>query len=342
MKARLVLGAFVSVTAVIMAIYLSGGAVSPGPLAAALAFVALVPLAAGMSGFGAKGLAGAFRYALSGNGGAGMESLEPTGSDSLEASNAAAVFGLLRKATAGAAVLGFLMVQIMMMYDLRDKDDIRLYLSFSFVPALVGLVLAASVYAPLEYAVASKVNRLTGTAAPADDAGTAASARAGSHAARPVLRVLAGSALCLAVMLACFLSLSIGRLPPFLNPPSCILMLFFPLGNLLAGPGPGGLARAFAALGRRMHAGTSGAEKRQTAAAFSFLCRSILLAGGTAFMTGVVYFFQSLNDRMRYGPTMALALVAVFQAAFLLVCVGLPLKAAAGLDIQDRGAHPLP
>lgn len=319
MKARLSLGALLSVAAVVMAIYSSGGAVSPGPLSAALAFVVLVPVIAAIAGFGLKGLANAFGLALSGETVAGVGSAGIH--DEYALGVAASVFAFLKRATAGAAVAGFLLVQIMMMYDLRDKDDVRLYLSFSFVPALVGLIVVASLYVPLEYAVANEANRPDGEPTPEPVRG-----------ARPGLRILAGFAVCLAVVYACFQALSIGRLPPLLNPPSVIITAFFTLGNLLAGPGLGGMARAFAAVGRRGPGGNAVSASRQAATAFSYLCRSFLLSGGVAFMTGVVYFLQGLNDRMRYGPTMALALVAMFQAVFLLVCVGLPLKAAAGVQ----------
>jgi flagellar motor component MotA len=150
------------------------------------------------------------------------------------------------------------------------------------------------------------------------------------------MRLLSGAAFSLAVILGCFfLILSRGRLYPFFNPPSVVVMLFFTLGNLLAGPGPGGLARAFAAIGGRGKDGSSSQARRRAAAAFDYLNTAILLAGSVAFLTGVVYFLHGLNDRMRYGPTMALALVAVFQAILLLVCVGLPLKAAAGSDAAE-------
>jgi len=344
MIARLVLGALVSASSIIMAIYLSGGALSIVPLAAALVFMVLVPAIAGLVGFGFKGIARAFSLAFSPDAGAGDApdaSATGTGGPSSDQSSSAAamttaVFALLRKATAGAAALGFLLVQIQMMYDLRDKSDIRLFLSFSFVPALVGLILVACLYAPLEYAVAMRQERLT---AAVEEGAAGASNPSGPRAVWPGVRVLAALAACLAVIAGCFQILSVGRLPPLFNPPSAVVMLFFPLGNLLAGPGPGGMARAFAALGR--HGPATGAQSRRLAAsAFAYLNRSILLAGATAFISGVVYFFQGLNDRMRYGPTMALALVAVFLAGLLLVCVGLPLRAAAGPEAHEGRSLP--
>ena len=311
--------------AVVMAIYSSGGTVSPGPLAVALAFVLLVPGIAVIAGFGLTPVARAFRLALSGDAVVG----EGSGAcDERGLGVAAAVFRFLKKATIGAAVVGFLLVQIMMMYDLRDRNDIRLYLSFSFVPALVGLIVAACLYVPLEYSVADKADKLSEAS---EDDGEGASIPGVGRFTLPGLRILAGAATCAMVMLACFLALSVKRLPPLFNPPSVIIMLFFPLGNLLAGPGLGGMARAFAAIDKRGTNGGASPASRQATEAFSYLCRSLLLSGGAAFLTGVVYFLQGLDDRMRYGPTMALALVALFQAVFLLVCVGLPLRAAAGV-----------
>ncbi|MBU0928479.1 MAG: hypothetical protein KKA67_12075 [Spirochaetes bacterium] len=312
---RLILGALVSTAALVAAIYTSGGTVAPLPTAAAAAFVVIAPLGAALAAFGAAGTLGAFRSACSSR----LRSL-----DEAEAGAADAAFVLLSRATAAAAALGFLLIQIMTMYDLEDPSAIGAHLGYSLSPAVIGAVVAACLYAPLRHSISRKA------LAAAFEAPSAAAGKAGDGSAtRSRLRFLLGAGLALAAVSVIYVAFWGGRLFPLLNPPSVIMMLFFPLGNALAGPGPSGIAVSLGALRQGDYGSASVAGLRYAKASFRYLAASSMASGGIAFLTGAAYFLQGLGDRMRYGPTMALALVSLAIAALFSLCVGLPLKAAA-------------
>lgn len=302
MKLRYFLGLAVSACAVGVAAYLSGGRVAPGYLALDLGLVIALPLAAGLGAFGPRGLA----------------------------SVASSEAGLrwLGRATSAAAVLGFIAIQLWMMTDLRDPSYIPRNLAYSLEPPILGLFLVLCAYRPLRFGAVSKSRVIV----PAMPGGSAMPD--GSEARRRVgLAWLAGAALALIAFLGWSL-LSHGRIARFLDLPALALTVFLPVGQLLAGPGVEGAKSAFSALG-------SGDEKRlgEARRTFRFLAGSFGIAAGMAVLLGGAFFLAAIGDRMRYGPTMALAEVGLLQSALLYLLVGLPPLAAADRELERLNAR---
>ncbi len=303
MKLRFILGLAISALAVGVSSFLSGGRVMPGYLALDLGLVVALPLAAGLGAFGPRGLA------------------------SVASSDAGLRW--LGRATLAAAVLGFITIQLWMMTDLRDPSDIPRNLAYSLEPPILGLFLASCAYRPLRFSAASR----DGGDAWAAAATTMATAMPGASATRRRVGPtwLAGAALALIAFLAWNL-LAYGRIVRFLDLSALALTVFLPVGQLLAGPGIGGLRQAYSALGsgdaRRL------GEARRT---FGYLAGSFGIAAGLALLLGGAFFLAALGDRMRYGPTMALAEVGLLQSALLYLLVGLPPLAAADRELERPG-----
>jgi len=318
MKLRLVLGALVSTAALVSAIYVSGGSIAVVPTVVALALAAIAPLGAGVAGLGFKGLSSAFKAVFSGD--EGTESAE-------ELRAAKAAFVLLIRATLAVMAMGFILINIMMMYDLRDPSEIGSMLSYSLVPALAGCMMIACLYLPLMHALDRKYRS---EARGSDDSdGRQGATEAAATRRTAAARLAGGGLISLATIGAIYFLGWGGRLFPLTNIPSVIVMAFLPLGNAIAGPGLGGLAASFKAIGSNGAGGGSSCALRYAKGAFAFMTRSLLASGGIAFLTGVVFYFDGLGDRKRYGPTMALALVGLFYAVLLPLCLSLPLEAAA-------------
>lgn len=298
MKLRFLLGLAISASGVGVASYLSGGRVMPGYLALDLGLVIALPLAMALGAFGPRGLA----------------------------SVASSETGLrwLGRATLVAAVLGFITIQLWMMTDLSDPSAIPVNLAYSLEPPILGLFMALCVYRPLRYAAGSRTRGDVPATTGAQPANGGAALRR-----RVGLAWLAGAALALIAFLAWHL-FAYGRIVRFLDLPALALTVFLPVGQLLAGPGVYGLREAISSLG-------SGDEERLEEArrTFYFLAGSFGIAAGLALLLGGTFFLAAIGDRMRYGPTMALAEVGLLQSALLYLLVGLPPLAAADRELES-------
>jgi hypothetical protein len=132
----------------------------------------------------------------------------------------------------------------------------------------------------------------------------------------------------LAVILAVLLPLVLaGQLILIYDLPSICVVLFIPLGALLAGPGPAAALEAFKAVLGHARGGGDGAA--EAGIVFASIRRSILLAAAYSLLAGTAYFFEAFFDRTRTGPNLAMVLLTALYAFLLLAALVLPMEAAA-------------
>jgi len=312
MKIRFVFGLLISASAVAVAAWLSGGRVMPAYLVLDLGLVLLLPLAVCLGAFGPRRLASDLSRALRASG-----TTEPASSE------AGVSFLWLGRATVAAAILGFITIQLWMMTDLSDPSAIPVNLAYSLEPPILGFFLISSFYRPLRYA--------TGLGLAGGTVGGTAARAQGAEASRRRFTPgwLAGGALALLAFLAWHM-LAYGRVVRFLDIPALALCVFLPVGQLLAGPGVEGLRRAVAALG------SGDAERlKEARRTFAFIAGSFAISAGLAMALGAAFFLAALGDKMRYGPTMALAEVGLLQSALFFLLFGLPPLAAADRELAS-------
>jgi len=310
MRLRFVSGVAVSACAVASAVYLSGGRVAPGYLALDLGLVALLPIGAAVAAFGLRAIGRAFAVATG----------SPEAGGRAARRDADCVLRWLARATWLAMAIGFLLVQIWMMYDLQDPAALFDNLALSLEPPIIGLFMIHCVYRPLRLSARGGAERGQRAADP-------------STGRRALARWAAGIAAA-ALVLAAWNLLAYGRLGRFADLAPLSLALFIPLGQLLAGPGLGGLRSAFAAIG----SGDADAL-RSARRVFAFNAGSFAVAAALSFSLGAAYFLEAIGDRMRYGPTLALAELGLLQSAVLALLLAVPPLAAAdrALALAARG-----
>lgn len=323
MRLRFVSGVVVSACAVASAIYLSGGRVVPGYLALDLALVALLPIGAAVAAFGFGALGRAFAVAAGSTAAGDRERRDAALRD------AAVVLRWLSRATWLAMAAGFLLIQIWMMYDLQDPAVLFDNLALSLEPPILGFFLVYCVYRPLRLSI---LNRIDGEGRASDPEPETNATRTGSQARWSNARWIAGTVMA-ALVLAAWNLIAYGRMGRFVDLAPLSLALFVPLGQLLAGPGPGGLRSAFAAIGSGDRDALRSARRT-----FAFNAGSFAVAAALAFSLGAAYFLEAIGDRMRYGPTLALAELGLLQSAVLALLLAVPPLAAAdrALAAADR------
>ncbi len=302
MIARLFLGALVAAGAVVAAIAASGGTIDL--LRSAGIVLPLLGAAAGVliAGPGPGAAADLLRSGRSLSG--------------RRAAAAEAVLGLARRALAWAALEGFLIRLVEMMKRLERREDVWPSLAWAMAPALAALVLHAAVLAPLGHALREAALGAVARDG-ADDEG-------GGDAPWSFRRFLAGGALTATSLIAFAPEAVLG--PLFLDSAALIVAVFVPAGALLAGAPTGSFRRALAAL---RAPGPNAADICAAARCFAYLSGSLRRAAAVGASAGFVFLVKDWLDRMRYGPTLALALISVFWCAAGLLVLALPLEAAA-------------
>ena len=310
MRLRFVSGVAVSACAVASAVYLSGGRVAPGYLALDLGLVALLPIGAALAAFGLRAVGRAFAVATG----------SPESGGRAATRDADCVLRWLARATWLAMAIGFLLIQIWMMYDLQDPSALFDNLALSLEPPIVGLFMIYCAYRPLRLSVLDRIDRESRSS----DTATAPAASSSPARERWNLSLWASGAAVTALVLAAWNLLTYGRLGRFVDLAPLSLALFIPLGQLLAGPGLGGLRSAFAAMG-------SGDPEtlRSARRVFAYNAGSFAVAAALAFSLGAAYFLEAIGDRMRYGPTLALAELGLLQSAVLALLLAVPPLAVA-------------
>jgi len=328
MRLRFVSGVVVSACAVACAVYLSGGRVVPGYVALDLALITLLPLGAAMAAFGPRAVGRAFTVTTDSIAAGASERRDAALRDAA-LRDADVMLRWLARATWLAMAAGFLLIQIWMMYDLQDPSALFDNLALSLEPPILGFFVIYCVYRPLRHAVLNGLERET------PEAGAAPARGASPIQARTrwsLVRWAAGIVVMTSVLAAWNL-VAYGRIGRFVDLAPLSLALFLPLGQLLAGPGPNGLRSAFAALSTDDPSALRSARR-----IFAFNAGSFAVAAALAFSLGAAYFLEAIGDRMRYGPTLALAELGLLQSAVLALVLALPPLAAAdrALAAADR------
>ncbi len=334
MRLRFVSGVVVSACAVACAVYLSGGRVVPGYVALDLALITLLPLGAAMAAFGPRAVGRAFTVTTDSIAAGASERRDAALRDAA-LRDADVMLRWLARATWLAMAAGFLLIQIWMMYDLQDPSALFDNLALSLEPPILGFFVIYCVYRPLRHAVLNGLERET------PEAGAAPARGASPIQARTrwsLVRWAAGIVV-MASVLAAWNLVAYGRIGRFVDLAPLSLALFLPLGQLLAGPGPNGLRSAFAALSTDDPSALRSARR-----IFAFNAGSFAVAAALAFSLGAAYFLEAIGDRMRYGPTLALAELGLLQSAVLALVLALPPLAAAdralaATEPNDRGGR---
>ncbi len=295
MTIRILFGFLVSAAAVIGAIFTSGGTLDPWSAVQVLALAILVPLGVLIAGPGLGAIRGLFKAA---NG------------DPAERSAAPATLRLIDKALGAAALGGFLIHFLCMMKNLSDRAAIWTNLAYALAPAISSLLVWVGIRLPL------------GRLAELGDAATS------SHASAMPTWSLARHMAGILVMIAGFAAYSFGSLSLFtlLDLASAILVVFVSVGAFIAITGRHSWRDAVSAI-RSEHAGKAALDSASRT--FRYLTTVIRSAGLIGFSTGFVFMIKDWLDRMRAGPTLALALISSLMAIVAYILVALPLQATA-------------
>ncbi len=235
-----------------------------------------------------------------------------------------AVFRLLYRGTLATGCLGFVSMWVLMLKTLSSKEDLLRNIGLTLMPMAYALLVAVGLWLPLVTRM-----ELRATMRPAREI-----------LVRPCCKgfvVFAGTFIAsLVLVFACF---SWGVLPfGFFELGSLSLIVFIPLGALIAGPGLAVLARSFLAVSAE---DASQAELKTASVVFRSLEKSIILAASLGVVLGTAFLIAEWPNRMRSGPTLALALLSLFWGLFFLIALGLPLSTQARRRLAlAEGASP--
>lgn len=291
MNLKPVLGLVIGASAVATAIILSGSSMPAIVLLWSIPSIVLLCLGALIAGPGVSAIAQVFTAARGELSRRGMNG-------ALETLTTAS------KALGVAALLGFLVNFLDMMKNLSEPKEVWIHLAWALAPAFFALILKALVILPLKNAVQ--------TAVP----GTKEVER-GQHSNS---RCMLGTLISLAGLFLFNSSAFMGFL--LLDYASMAIALFVPIAMIMAGGKAGSIRTALATL----KDGTARRNQLETAvASLSFVGSAIRYGGYLGAATGFLFMVKDWTERMRTGPTLALAVISALYASILYAVFALPL-----------------
>ncbi len=313
---KLVLGCVVGVAAIVTAIAASGSSVTLWTAA-----MLVLPVLGTLTG---ALVAGSGRGALA-------DLFKAPGSISARRARAAGeTLAYAGRVLAMAGLTGFLVQFVYMMKSLEDRAAFWPNLAWAFGAPLVALVVHTLLVMPRRHSMSEAAATSEGlpcAAAEPEDAvpGTWSPAR-----------FAAGSLLTLASLIAFEPRAILSWL--FVDAAALIVAIFIPVALVLAALSSGSIRRGFRAL---RDPGASAEDIGAAVRSFSLMAAALRRAAAIGAATGFVFLIKDWLDRMRYGPTLALALISVFWCAVLLLLFSLPLEAEAKRRgvVRDVPAH---
>ncbi|GAB1455359.1 hypothetical protein MASR2M48_06660 [Spirochaetota bacterium] len=219
-----------------------------------------------------------------------------------------------------AGTAGFLIQFVYMMKSLEDRAALWPNLALALAPALAALVIHTMLILPLRHVLCDAGSQ--GDGAPS----SAEALPDNSLETRPwsAWRFIPGTFLTIASLIAFGPAAVLSGL--FVDIGSFIVAVFVPIGVLLAAVLPGSFRSGIKALRAR---DTSRNDLIAVQRSFSLLAKAVSHAAMIGAATGFVFLIKDWLNIMRYGPTLALALISVFWCVVILLLVVIPLEAEA-------------
>ncbi len=305
---KLILGSIVIASAVIGAIITNGAEVGVFDYLALLPPMLLAPLGTLLAGPGPKAIGELFFLIRFG------------GSDR-DRKLARATLRFFDKSLALTAILCFIVHFTAMMKNLEDRNAIWLNLAWAMAPGLVALIIHVAISLPLTHAL--------------DASGIVEPALIPTEAKRSFsLAWLFGG---MALALAGIVSFSPQSFASwlFVDLPSFLVVIFLPVGMLLAGSSAGSFRRAWAALN---DPDASLESLKKARLAYGFLSSCFRAAAMVGAGTGFVLMVKDFLEPTRVGPSLAIVVISAMWSLLLALVVALPLEAAAERRALKAGA----
>ncbi|HAE23287.1 MAG TPA: hypothetical protein DCG47_13345 [Spirochaetaceae bacterium] len=309
---KLILGSIVVAAAVIGAIIANGAEVGVFAYLALLPPMLLMPLGMLTAGPGFKAIGELFFLIRFGGG-------------ERDRNLARATLRFFDKSLAMTAILCFIVHFTAMLKNLADKDAIWPNLAWALAPSLFALVIHVAVSLPLTHAVEAS-GTVESSPAPAE-----------TKPSFTTLRLFGG----MAVALAGIVSFSPASFASwlFVDLSSFLIIIFIPLGMLLAATGSASFKRAWASLNDPE---ASLESLRKARLAYRYLALSFRSAAMVGAGMGFVLMVKDFLERTRVGPSVALIVISALWSLLLMSVVALPLEAAAerrSLEIGGAAFH---
>lgn len=299
MMLRLVLGAIVVIAAVVGAIVTNGAEVRVFACLAVLPPLVLAPLGMLLAGPGPKAIHELFH-------------LVRFGGDDRDRKMARATLGFFDRSLGMTAILCFIIHFTGMLKNLEHKDAIWLNLAWAMAPGLLALAVHVAISLPLSHMV--------GTSGMGNPVHTSSSIRQ----SLPAVRMVGSMMLALAGIVAFGFDSFASWV--FVDLASFLIIIFIPVGILLAGTSSGSLRRAWSAL---RDPAASLESIKSAHLYYRFLGLSFRAAAMVGAGTGFVLFVKDFLERTRMGPSLALMLISAMWSLLLASVVAMPLEALA-------------